>query len=115
MQCAYNTEEPTDYTSNKGREIKFRTGRPDQKFLKEVFMARIMAKTGEKEFPLPLHHVCKSHFLIDEDDPNCYFICVSVASYYRLSIIPPSANPVLSTCYQHISAPSNFEHPKSPI
>jgi len=38
-------------------------------------MARIMAKTGEKEFPLPLHHVCKSHFLIDEDDPNCYFIC----------------------------------------
>jgi len=75
MRCAYNTEEPTDYTSNKGREIKFRTGRPDQKFLKEVFMARIMAKTGEKEFPLPLHHVCKSHFLIDEDDPNCYFIC----------------------------------------
>jgi len=75
MRCAYNTEEPTDYTSNKGREIKFRTSRPDQKFLKEVFMARIMAKTGEKEFPLPLHHVCKSHFLIDEDDPNCYFIC----------------------------------------
>jgi len=75
MRCAYNTEEPTDYTSNKGREIKFRTGRPDQKFLKEVFMARIMAKTGEKEFPPPLHHVCKSHFLIDEDDPNCYFIC----------------------------------------